>query len=69
MLVLFGHANDRGDGHFYSLRFPVFACLSTTQGLDQEPLVDTSRQKYRLRYRRTACTADRSREFSLHFTR
>jgi hypothetical protein len=49
--------NDRGDGNFYSLRAPVFAYLSVTQGLDKEPLVYTAGQKYRLRYLLTVYTA------------
>ena len=64
MLGLFGHPkNDRGDGNFYSLRAPVFAYLSVTQGLDKEPLVYTAGQKYRLRYLLTVYTAGKSRQF------
>jgi len=64
MLVLFGHPkNDRGDGNFYSLRAPVFAYLSVTQGLEKEPLIYSAGQKYRLRYLLTVYSTNKSREF------
>jgi hypothetical protein len=64
MLVLFGDPkNARGAGTFFSLRAPVFAYLSVTQGLDKEPLVYTAGKKYRLRYLLTVYPADKPREF------
>lgn len=42
-------ANARGDGVFFSMLSP-FAYLAATQGLDQEPLVYHSGDKFTLRY-------------------
>jgi hypothetical protein len=42
-------ANARGDGQFFSMRTP-FAYLAATQGLDQEPLVYRSGDKFTVRY-------------------
>jgi hypothetical protein len=42
-------ANARGDGDFFSMTTP-FAYLAATQGLDKEPLVYHSGDKFRLRY-------------------
>lgn len=42
-------ANVRGDGAFFSMLTP-FAYLSATQGLDQDPLVYRSGDKFTLRY-------------------
>jgi hypothetical protein len=42
-------ANARGDGAFFSMLTP-FAYLSATQGLDKEPLVYHSGDKFTLRY-------------------
>lgn len=49
-IVLVPHpANARGDGAFFSMLTP-FAYLSATQGLDQEPLVYRSGEKFAVRY-------------------
>lgn len=42
-------ANARGDGAFFSMLTP-FAYLSATQGLDKEPLVYHTGDKFKLRY-------------------
>ena len=42
-------ANARGDGQFFSMLTP-FAYLAATQGLDKEPLVYRSGDKFTLRY-------------------
>ena len=42
-------ANARGDGQFFSMSTP-FAYLAATQGLDKEPLVYHSGDKFTLRY-------------------
>lgn len=42
-------ANARSDGQFFSMRSP-FAYLSATQGLDKEPLVYHSGDKFTVRY-------------------
>lgn len=42
-------SNARGDGQFFSMRTP-FAYLAATQGLDQEPLVYRSGDKFTVRY-------------------
>ena len=49
-LALLPHpANARGDGDFFSMLTP-FAYLAATQGLDKEPLVYHSGDKFTLRY-------------------
>jgi hypothetical protein len=49
-LVVFGHpSNARRDPWFFTMRTP-FAYLSATQGLDREPLVYRSGDKFELNY-------------------
>ena len=49
-VVLFGSQdNARGHANFFTMRTP-FAYLSATQGLDQEPLVYRSGDKFQLNY-------------------
>ena len=49
-IVLFGHpGNVRGDAQYFTMRSP-FAYMSATQGLDKEPLVYRSGDKFELDY-------------------
>jgi len=49
-VVLFGHpSNARGPANYFSMKTP-FAYLSATQGLEKEPLVYRSGDKFQLNY-------------------
>jgi hypothetical protein len=63
MLVLFSHSkNARGHGNFYSLS-EVFAYLSTTQGIDKEPLEYAPGARFHLNYLLAVYGEKKSREF------